>query len=293
MPYSDNDKNDAYSWINVVIILSCIAILGYSVYYFACPNQPTIADPQALEKKLLDKEVAEQQSQSVIITENKTSNADLVTEAEIAPPQIEVIEATPADNLPLLNESDPLVLENIEQFSQQSLITPYLLSQSMLRSAVVFIDNFSRGDFIAQFSLLKPPTQAFMVIKSDGKLFIDPRSYQRYDNYANYISSIDSQLFSQSYQLFQPLIDQAYQEIAYPDSHFNDAFYAAITLLLDTPIITYPIELYSPSVMYLYKDPALENLNAAQKLLLRMGPDNLIKIKKKFREIQSELESNE
>lgn len=288
MTSPDNNKNDAYSWINIIIIVSCIAVLVYSIYYFTSPNTPVLVDPQALDQALLDEDVADKQLQTAIIdneADEVIATVAVISQAETTHPVI--------SNLPLLEESDTLVLENVEQFSQQTLISDYLFTQGMLSSAVVFIDNFSRGDFIARFSLLHSPTQPFMVTKSDGKLFIDPRSYQRYDNYANYINSIDSQQFVQSYQTLKPLIDEAYQEISYPGSDFNDTLNNAIELLLTTPVLTYPIELKSPSVMYLYNDPALESLNDAQKFLLRMGPDNLLKMKKKLREIQSELAINE
>jgi hypothetical protein len=43
--------------------------------------------------------------------------------------------------------------------------------------------------------------------------------------------------------------------------------------------------------MYKYADPELEALPDAQKLLLRMGPDNILKLKTKLQQIQSALQA--
>jgi hypothetical protein len=48
----------------------------------------------------------------------------------------------------------------------------------------------------------------------------------------------------------------------------------AIDVVLTTPRPEGPIRLKQPSVMYTFADPVLEALAPAQKLVLRMGPDN-------------------
>jgi hypothetical protein len=40
-------------------------------------------------------------------------------------------------------------------------------------------------------------------------------------------------------------------------------------------------------VLYEYKDPALEELSAGQKILIRMGPEHRALIKSKLREIRT------
>ena len=44
-----------------------------------------------------------------------------------------------------------------------------------------------------------------------------------------------------------------------------------------------------PKVLYDYADPALADLSAGQKMLLRMGPENEAKVKAKLREIKRAL----
>jgi hypothetical protein len=45
-----------------------------------------------------------------------------------------------------------------------------------------------------------------------------------------------------------------------------------------------------PKVFYEFADPKLEARSAGQKLLIRMGPQNAAALKKKLREIRSQIE---
>ena len=45
-----------------------------------------------------------------------------------------------------------------------------------------------------------------------------------------------------------------------------------------------PYQLVRPSIMYLYADTSIENLQEVHKQLIRIGPDNTILLKAKLRE---------
>jgi hypothetical protein len=59
--------------------------------------------------------------------------------------------------------------------------------------------------------------------------------------------------------------------------------------VLATPEIEEPIALTRKSVMYKYADPQLEQLTPMQKQLLRMGPDNIRRIKEQARALRAGL----
>ena len=73
--------------------------------------------------------------------------------------------------------------------------------------------------------------------------------------------------------------------MGYPDEDFNATLEKAISNLLETPIVEKRIYIEKDVVTYIMTDPDLENLNSAQKHLLRMGPDNMRVIQSKLREI--------
>jgi hypothetical protein len=57
--------------------------------------------------------------------------------------------------------------------------------------------------------------------------------------------------------------------------------------LLATPEAPGPIRLAQPKVLYEFADPALEELSAGQKMMLRIGKGNRERIKAKLREIRA------
>jgi hypothetical protein len=66
---------------------------------------------------------------------------------------------------------------------------------------------------------------------------------------------------------------------------------AALTLLLETPPAAPSPALVAETLRYEFADPALEHLTDAQKLLLRMGPENGERVRRTLREIETALGS--
>lgn len=85
----------------------------------------------------------------------------------------------------------------------------------------------------------------------------------------------------------KPLFQQAFRKLGYPDRDFQDTLIEAMINLLATPVVEKDIILIDSEkgINYLMVDEVLEKLNPAQKHLLRMGPENTLKIQKKLREI--------
>ena len=57
------------------------------------------------------------------------------------------------------------------------------------------------------------------------------------------------------------------------------------------PEVDGPVRLVQPRVLYEFADPKLEQLSAGQKILLRIGRANELKVKGKLREIRQALVS--
>jgi hypothetical protein len=88
---------------------------------------------------------------------------------------------------------------------------------------------------------------------------------------------------------YRPTLEAKFAEISAPNMTFNSALIKAIDELLDTPIVPLPIEVYSDSVMFKFKDDKLESLSAPQKQLIRTGPENTRRIKDVLRNLQDAL----
>lgn len=208
----------------------------------------------------------------------------------VVTPQTQPAVATPTtpppEPLPALAESDKFVHDKVVKMSDGMDINPLLNENDMVRQFVVFVDNLAQGELARKTSPMKAPTQKFTVSDITNKTYLDPDSYHRYDVYADFVSGLNDEQLLATYKQMLPLLDKAFTELGYPNITFNQRLQQAIKVLLATPIIEEPIELYSISVNYKFVDPKLEALPDAQKLLIRMGPENTRKLKKVLRRLQ-------
>ena len=91
------------------------------------------------------------------------------------------------------------------------------------------------------------------------------------------------------YSELEPLIDEAQREIAPPGVSFRVTMKKAIDHLLAVPVLQSDPPLDLKVVTYSYQDPSIEGLSEAQKQLLRMGPENVMRVQAKLRELEAGL----
>ena len=133
------------------------------------------------------------------------------------------------------------------------------------------------------------PKGSFQVVENGDVITIDPKSYDRYDLATQVIVSLDTEGSAALYRELEPLIDDAYAEISPPGSRFSDRLEAAFDHLLAVtppsgePVVTRKV------VTYVYEDESLERLSGAQRQFLRMGPENVLLIKAKLRDLKAVL----
>jgi hypothetical protein len=198
---------------------------------------------------------------------------------------VEVIEPT----LPPLEQSDPLVREQLLAIGLGPELAPLQNSDNLVQTEAALIDGFSRGLVLRKILPVNPPKEIFSVEMQGEQLYMNPASYQRYDGYAQALATVDADAVVSSFHLLRPLYEQAYGQLGLPAEDFDNAVIRVLDRVLATPEIEEPIPLERKSVMYLYADPALEALSPMQKQLLRMGPDNLRLIKEQARVIRAGL----
>ena len=134
-----------------------------------------------------------------------------------------------------------------------------------------------------------PPKQAFSVVEEDEVIYISPSSYQRYDSYTDTLTALDSRQLVSTFHALRPMYEQAFQYLGLDPGDFDNTIIRALDQVLATPEIIEPIALQPKSVVYVFADPALENLPTVQKQLLRMGPDNISRIKQQARALREGL----
>jgi hypothetical protein len=189
--------------------------------------------------------------------------------------------------LPSLEDSDPAFKKEFGRLFDQELFGKLFIFQQFVNRFVITVDNLTAAKLPKKYQVIKSPHGHFLASgNSEEHQFIDPANYRRYDLYVQFMEAIDTKTIAAVYVRYYPLFQQAYEKLGYPNQYFNDRLIEVIDNLLAAPEVTTPVELVRPSVYYKYADPNLEALSAGQKILIRMGPDNALKVKAKLRELR-------
>lgn len=184
-----------------------------------------------------------------------------------------------------LEDSDELVRELAGELSAHPKLAMWLMSGDLIRKFVAAVDNIANGQSPRPLIDFFKPDKEFSVLNEGGEYYIDPTSYRRYDPVAEVFASLDSKGCVTLYKKMKPAIKEAYVDLGYPDKEFDDTLKKAFMVLLEVPVIDQNIQLEKKIVTYTMVDADLESLNAAQKHLLRMGPENVRVIQKKLQEM--------
>ncbi len=196
----------------------------------------------------------------------------------------------PAFVLPRLDDSDALVRDGVVSLTRDEGINGWLGTNELIRKVVVLTDNVSNGSIPRQQITFLAPEAPFVAREIAGDVFLmDEDSYVRYNRVTDILASVDARRAAEFYVLLKPLFQQAFDELGYPSTKFDDIVFKAIGRMLETPVKTEPVRLVRPVVTYEYEDPKLEGLSDAQKQLLRMGPRNTRAIQSKLSEVALEL----
>ena len=196
------------------------------------------------------------------------------------------LEGGPAtDVLPALDQSDAPMLKVLSEVLGNKWL-PLLLPEHLIHNIVVTVDNLPRKTLPASVVPLKRVRGSLIVSGEGGERTISPHNQERYGPYIKLFEAVDSEKLLAAYRRFYPLFQRAYEDIGYPNAYFNDRLVDAIDDLLAAPEIDGPIRLVQPKVLYQFADPDLAGRSAGQKIMIRMGQDNAVRLKAKLREIR-------
>lgn len=253
------------------------------------------------EKRVLD--VAELTKQEEVVAEPvEAAEPIVVVEAlepvSIAPPmptiEIEPVEAVETP-LPVLDESDSWLQSKLSDLTWRTELLSLIIDEDMIRRFVVFTDNFAQGDLAYEHTPFILPKNKFSV-DEDNVSFEEnqnvwqwnPESSKRFNLYIDLLRSIDSNSLVEWYFEVKPLVDEAYGELGY-ENDFTLTLQDAITRVLDMELPKSSMALTRSSVMYKYQDEDLEMLSDSDKLMLRLGKENLLVIKSILLEINEKI----
>lgn len=191
--------------------------------------------------------------------------------------------------LPPLDGSDALVRDLLARLSERPELAAWLAPDHLIRRFVATVDNIAEGVSPAPHLAHLRPRDGFTARKVEGRWLADPKSHRRYEALTSIFVGLDTERAAKLYRALRPLCDDAYRELGYPGRTFDQTLAAAIDRLLAVELPARPPELVSHATVFVYADPALEQLPAAEKHLLRLGPENARRVQAKLRDLAAAL----
>ena len=186
--------------------------------------------------------------------------------------------------------SDASVKSALMMVASSPSFAKLLVNERLIEKFVINVNNLSVKQLSPKDSLVVMPEEKFKTYDQADRVWIDNSSFKRYNSYVDALESVDTDDLLAVFGTYESTIKEKFSEISRPGQSFDSALLDAINTLLDTPEVPVPIEIYSDSVMYKFKDPKLEALSGPQKQLIRTGPENMRRIKSVLRSVKEALE---
>lgn len=222
------------------------------------------------------------------------------------PPPAPAPEAETAIQYPVTTpDGSPLQAREIQPALAQLLgsaaVARFLQPDDFPRRFAATLDNLGRSHAPVLLWPVAPIPGRFTVADGPGgNQVIAAANAQRYAPFVAFATSIDSAAAVQLYARMYPLLQEAYRQLGFGERYLNDRVVKVIALLLATPEPAGPVQVRltevkgpiastRPWVRYEFVDPAFERLSAGQKMLLRMGPENERRLKRKLAELREYL----
>jgi len=243
--------------IGLVVFVVIAAGLGLYYYFYGRPAKAPLSIPESTGKQTssqLEKESA------------------LEKEGPMIP-------------LPALMDSDEWFREKVKTLSPYPKWAEWLRLDDWIRKITAAVDNIAHGKSPRAHLKFLTPSTSFSVVKKGEEFYLNTQSYRRYDLVADVFASLDAKDSVRIFREVKPLFQEAYRELGYPNQDFEKTLIQAIQELLGTPIVKGDIALLEGVGICEMVDENLEDLDDAQKDLLRMGPQNMQKVQNKLREM--------
>ncbi len=260
--------------VNVITLCALIAGAGFFAYraYLdhshatQIPLTPTPADA-----------AANPSATSTPSSSDSPAPVPLSTGAEPLPPN-NTTQEFPAPEativLPPLAASDTELVAALTELAGDESYQSWFALDAVAKNMVVSIDNLSGGKLAVKHRLLKPWSGSFAVNHEGEDMVLADANYMRYTPLVKFVTGLDPVAVGHVYAKFYPLLQQAYEELGYPEKQFHARLLAVIDHLLAIEPLAAPIKLLQPKVFYQFADPELEAASPGAKILYRIGAEN-------------------
>jgi hypothetical protein len=190
-----------------------------------------------------------------------------------------------------LDASDEPVRELARSLSQRPELERWLRTGDLIRKFVAAVDNIAGGQSPRSHIDFFAVDEPFAAVQKDGRWYMDPEGFHRYDTVAQVFASLDPGRTVDLYRRLKPVLQDAYREMGYPTADFEATLMRAVDELLRVPVVEGDVALEEKLESYELASARLEELSPAQKHLFRMGPENIRRIQSQLRALKALLQT--
>lgn len=211
-----------------------------------------------------------------------------ITDVPVAEPQPDAVETSEdePEPLPPLEASDDEMLAVLTPLVGNEWLRDWLVNDYLVSRAVATVDSLSSVRVAPQMSPVQPVPGAFKVLGAGDKVTFSPENALRYEPLVDTLLDLDQDQLVALYVRYYPLFQEAFEAQGDPDLYFNDRLVEVIDLLLATPEPTGSVALKQNEAVYEFVDEQLEQLAVGQKMLIRLGHENQLRVKQWLRELR-------
>lgn len=221
--------------------------------------------------------------------------APKIVEQETAQPELPDGESAcvpvAAPELPPLDESDDFVLAQVGD-CLAALVpgTPNgspNVPEDLLRRVTAVLENAARGELSrGRLALIKAPAGEFRVEQRGDRYYITEATFRRYDTVVDALTCMPPERLAALVRLLRPLLTQALRDLGLPDADVDTVLDDALKAILSVPVPSLPIEVVETDKGYAYAHAKLEAADPLSKQLVRLGPNNLVRLQRHVRELR-------
>ncbi|AFU97920.1 DUF3014 domain-containing protein [Simiduia agarivorans] len=164
-------------------------------------------------------------------------------------------------------------------------LVQWMVDAEHIRKWVILVDQIADGDVSNKHLPINYPMAPFAITGNKDAAVASAENYARANALINAVTKIKPETMVRYYRLWQPLFEDAYQELGKPGT-FDDRVVQAIRQLQSVPPGPVDAQLAMKPVMYKYIDPKFEKAPALHKWMWRLGPDNQSRIKQYLTEVK-------
>lgn len=214
--------------------------------------------------------------------------APVVDEIEEPTPEPPPAPTEPIEEpLPRLEESDDAVRDALGDIPLGTAGQQFLMPGNIIERSASLIYLMAQGDVPYKLLPVSRPKAAFPISDDGTQVITDPAGFERYDALTQWLESLELKPLLSSLEWFIPLFREAWSYYGEDPAAFDMAVVMTLDLVIATPEVDLSeARLIRKEAVWIFEDPAIEELAPIQKQVLRMGPENAKILKAKAAEMR-------